>query len=266
MNSQLVPVGVAKPYFRTARQFADGSYTNAGKGGYVKHDRFAASPSNFVRAFELLQDDLKELFKFIEPSDANLETYSFRTLELLVRACIEVEANCKAILEANTYAGHRDNLNINDFKIIEFSHFLSQYTVKLPYWSGSESIRQPFAAWAPTTGKDGQKSLDWYRRYNKSKHDRANALSQATLGAVVDAVAGLLVLLTSQFLNVDFGPSTGSGFLLFETPDDGFEDAIGGYLRVAYPDNIPIAERYDFEWFTLSQSPEPFAKFDYTQL
>jgi hypothetical protein len=176
-------VGLAKPYYRTARQFAGGTYTDGGCWRYIEHPDFADSPNHYVRAFELLQDDLRELFEFIEPSDANLGTYSFRTLELLLRASVEVEANCRAVLNANTYA-KKKNLNICDYARLEFSHYLSQYKVKMPYWTGTMSIRQPFKSWASTTGTSGQRPLDWYRRYNRSKHDRAGALSDATFEAV----------------------------------------------------------------------------------
>jgi hypothetical protein len=37
-----------------------------------------------------------EAVDYVEPADQNLNTYSFRIHELLMRACIEVEANCKA--------------------------------------------------------------------------------------------------------------------------------------------------------------------------
>jgi hypothetical protein len=253
-------MGLAKPYYRTARQFADGSYTNGGCWRYVAHHDFAARPSHYVRAFELLQDDLKELFKFVEPSDANLETYSFRTLEILLRASVEVEANCKAILSANTYA-KKQNLNMSDYAKLEFSHYLSEYKVRMPYWSGNMSIRQPFKSWASTTGSSGQKPLDWYQRYNSSKHDRAGALSDATLEAVIDAVAGVFVLLTAQFLHIDFAP--GASLLAIHGVNDGFKDGLGGYFRVAYPPNIPMSQRYDFDWDQVAAAGDPFERFDY---
>ncbi len=254
-------MGLAKPYYRTARQFTDGRYANGGCWRYIEHPDFAARPSHYVRAFELLQDDLKELFKFVEPSDANLGTYSFRTLEMLLRASIEVEANCKAILNANTYAKKGRDLNISDYARLEFSHYLSQYKVKMPYWTGTMSTRQPFKSWASTTGTPGQQPLDWYQRYNRSKHDRAGALSVATLEAVIDAVAGLFVLLTAQFLNIDFAP--GASFLAIHGINDGFEDGLGGYFRVAYPSSVPMGERYDFDWDQVVAAADPFERFDY---
>ena len=59
---------------------------------------YSDHPEHYTRAFAILQKDIIGLFEYIEPSDINLVTYSFRIHELLVRTCIEVEANFKAIL------------------------------------------------------------------------------------------------------------------------------------------------------------------------
>ena len=57
----------------------------------------------YIRAFLLIQKDLLELFDYVEPADQNLDCYSYRIHELHMRACIEVEAHCKAILSENNY-------------------------------------------------------------------------------------------------------------------------------------------------------------------
>lgn len=54
-----------------------------------------------MRAFLLVQKDLQELFDYVEPADKKLCCYSYRIHELLMRTCIEVKANCKAILSEN---------------------------------------------------------------------------------------------------------------------------------------------------------------------
>ena len=85
-------MAVTKPYYRTVRQLADGSYAHSGNGRYIEDARYANEPRRFTRAFLLIQKDLLELFNFIEPADQNLQTYSYKTHELLLRACIEIEA------------------------------------------------------------------------------------------------------------------------------------------------------------------------------
>jgi hypothetical protein len=46
---------------------------------------------------------------------------------------------------------------------------------------------------------------------------------------------------------------------------DGLEEAVGGYLRVKFPDNWPAVERYDFDWPALekSQPDDPFQNYPY---
>src|SRR5215472_11174971 len=95
-------IGIAKPYRRTIRPSMHVGYTY--DHPYVRHAKFAQEPEMYVRGFRLLQKDLEHLFEYIEPSDDNLACFSFRIHEVLLRACVEVEANCKAILRENGYS------------------------------------------------------------------------------------------------------------------------------------------------------------------
>lgn len=248
-------MGINKPYYRTARQFADGLYSEGGRSQYIRHSAYADEPSNYIRAFLLIQKDLQTLFEYVEPSDQNLKTYSFRTYELLPRTCTEIEANFKAILRVNTYSQPIKKWNIEHYAKIDKSHYLSDYAVKMPHWTGNDRTRTPFAEW-----KNGH-SLRWYQAYNTSKHDRAQELKAATFADVIDAFCGLSVVLASQFLNNDFGPADGA--IGSEGIGDGHEEGIGQYVRLKYPSNVPSADRYDFKWQDLRNASDPFQKFDY---
>jgi len=249
---------VDKPYHLTIRQFRDGSYTEGGRSGYILHSKYSHMPSRFVRGFELLQKDLLTLFEFIEPSKASKNAYSFRTYELLLRTCTEIEANFKSILKANTFTSKEEKYwDISDYFKVNSSHFLSEYKVQMPFWDGTGKLREPFKEW-----KDGEyKQLTWYAAYNHAKHDRANNLREASFHNLVNAFCGLVVLLTAQFLDNDFKMRANS--LTDEGQNDGFEDVLGGYFRVQLPNNVPEAERYDFDWQTLKNDRAPFQKFNY---
>jgi hypothetical protein len=249
------PMSVDRPFYRTVRQFADGLYTQGGRGRYVSHPSFASHPSDFVRAFSVIQKDLISIFEFIEPDEQNRDAYSLRTYELLLRACTEIETNFKAIFAANTYTAP-NNLTMHDYAKIEQSHYLSQFEVKVHYWKGNGGVRRPFAGWA-----GGGHTLAWYQDYNNAKHDRVENMNLATLGNVVDAVAGLVVVLSSQFLGEDFGP--GPGYLITEGIGDGYEGAIGNYFRLRFPQHVPEPDRYAFDWSELRQEIDPFQRFDY---
>jgi hypothetical protein len=239
------------------RQLADGSYQHDGNGVYVKHKDFASDARHYLRGFQILQKDLIELFDYVEPATPNLGCYSYRILELHTRFCIEIEAHCRAILAENGYAPQGRtavNWNMGDYQKIEISHRLSAYTVRLPVWHGLGGDHTPYASWR--TGG----SLPWYQAYNNTKHSRHENFGLGNFGNLLEAACGLVAILSAQFLGMDFGPS----FLdVDDELTDGFEHASGGYFLVKYPDNWPLNERYNFDWQTLKNDPNPFQSFQY---
>jgi hypothetical protein len=66
------------------------------------HPDYAKTPEQYIRAFKILQKDFIELFDYIEPADRNNPAYSYRTHALLMRVCIEIDANFKAIFVENS--------------------------------------------------------------------------------------------------------------------------------------------------------------------
>ncbi len=249
-------MSVSRPYRRTVRQLMDNSYANSGNGRYVLHPRYAQDPQHYVRGYLLLQKDVLELFDYVEPAEQNLGCYSYRIHELLMRACIEVEANCRAILLENGYRNRRpEDLTMNDYIKIEQSHRLSEFAVRVPTWSGAFGLRAPFSAWGNGS------PLVWYQTYNTTKHDRHTAFGQATFERMLDGVCGCLAILSAQFQHEDF--SGQPALLSTGWPGDGMEDAIGGYFRLKYPQNWPVADRYDFTWQNLENDPDPFQEYQY---
>lgn len=231
-------MSLAKPFRRTLRPFSDGRFGHLGQLQYIECKNYAISGKRYIRAALLIQDDLMELFKYVEPDIANFSTYSLRTNELLVRTCIEIEANLKAILVENGYE-KEGNINIGDFKKLEKTHYLSEFTVKVPEWNDPDYVFRPFACW---TDRD---KPTWYRAYNASKHDRHLAFSEGNFGELTTAVCGLFAVLASQFHVSDLSPrpsllSIGGGL------QDGFLEVAGGYFRVKFPENYPVEERYSF--------------------
>lgn len=249
-------MGISKPYRRTARIFTDNSYSNDGKWMYIRHPDYANFPMNFIRAFLLIQKDIFELFNFIEPSDTNLSTYSHRIHELLLRTCVEIEANCVAILRENGYTKKGD-WTMKDYKKINKSHYLSEYEVKIPNWDGSEGIRKPFLNWKSDT------SLNWYQSYNHTKHDRHLNFQEANFENLTDAICGLSALLASQFLDNDFSFNSSPITANFADINDGYEDSIGGFFRIKYPNSIPDSEKYDFEHKDIDFKIDMFQQFSY---
>ena len=246
-------MSIPRPYFRTIRPFADGDYDSY--PDYVLHRLFAKSPEHYTRAFLLIQKDIHNLFDYVEPADENLSCYSFRIHELLLRTCVEIEANCKAILVENGYVKNGD-LNMSDYKRINVSHKLSTYKSRFPIWSGTHNVRTPFEAWATDS------PLDWYQSYNRVKHDRHAEFTNATFENLTNAFCGLHVLLSSQFYTIEFTASDWTRGV--ESPAKDMLSGIGDYLWIKFPEDWSPEERYAFDWHSIEQEPNPFRSFDYS--
>lgn len=259
-------VPLPMPYHRNVRKMVP--RPNAGYSGwaYITDPTYAKNPAHSVRAFLLIQKDLETIFEYVEPSDKASEAYSFRIHELLMRTCIEVEANFRAILEENGYQptlypnSDRPKLDMDVYRRVNVTHHLSSFEVLLPIWNGLKRRFRPFSAW-----HGGQGSVDWYKAYNAAKHDRQLAFEQANLEVLTRAVGGLLVLLTSQFGEQDFsaGPTllAASGLDYHE-----LDSALGGLFRIKLPDDWAEDEKYDFDWEQLKHQPQRFAKFNYNAI
>lgn len=250
-------MGLLKPYKRTVRQLKDGSYSNSGNSGYLKHPDYAKSPEKYIRSFLLIQNDIKKLFEYIEPADKNKEAYSHRIHELFIRVCIEVEANCKAILRENGY-NNKKNWTMNDYRLIEKTHKLSEYEVLLPRWDGKYGYYKPFGNWLSEKGK-----LSWYQYYHDVKHDIHSNFKHANIENLIEATSGLVALLSSQFLAEDF--SHGTILLSVGGPENRMESAIGDYFNVKYP-QWAEDDTYDFQWSEIKNIPNVILQYDYNAL
>lgn len=259
---------LSKPLKRTIRPFADRKYNGRSADWmYLLHSDFAENPRHYVRAFELIMADFDELLNYIEPCDQNLDAVSLKIHELLVRTCIEIEANFTAILRENNYRNGKWNIQ-NDYCLIDYSHRLSGYEILIPFWTGDQNVRRPFCGWANKSKKDWQ-SLSWYRVYNKSKHYRHEHFDKATFSILIDAICGLVVLLSAQFMNETFSTSEkvlSLGTNLSYQHDPAWKKAIGGNFKIRYPESWNEDELYDFNWKDLSSTDSPVFEFDYNLL
>lgn len=110
--------------------------------------------------------------------------------------CIEVEANCTAVLIENGYS-KKSRWNMSDYYLLEKTHKLSEYEVMLPRWDGKYGKYKPFSDWAQN------KALKWYQHYNGVKHDIHTNFRHANIKNLIEATSGLVALLSSQFLNLE---------------------------------------------------------------
>lgn len=240
-------MSLKKPYFRINRP---------GSGGFIDDPRYANDRISLCRSYNLIINDLKKIFEYIEPCDENVNVYSHRIYELFLRASTEFEANCKGILNANSYLKTSD-FNIIDYSKIEKATKLSEYSVKLDIWSSGKKIFQPFKDWK------NSHTLKWYKAYNNVKHDRQNNFKDASLENLLNSIAGLLCILYSQFSYSAF--FTYNQLMMYHTDDEGYSFVDDSLFSIKENVLWTDEQKYDFNWKDLSMEEKPFNKFNFQQ-
>jgi hypothetical protein len=140
---------------------------------------------------------MREVFRFVEPRAENLHVFGHEIRQLLVLACNEVEAQCKAVLRANGYAPRAANGGLRRLTMRDY--FRVSQPLRLDEWRVTLAVYplppiSPFAEWV---GNFVQ--LPWYGAYNAVKHDREIAFHEATLANLIDAMSAVCVLVVAQF-------------------------------------------------------------------
>jgi hypothetical protein len=243
-------VAINQPYYRIARPMLSDDFSY---GRYVLDRRYASDRSMLCRAYRMLEDDLKIIFEFVEPSDDNCLTYSHRIYELLLRAATEFETNCKGILDANGYIKN-GNLSIIDYYKIEKAIRASKYEIYLDIWRPERKKIVPFKGWA--TGH----KLEWYAAYNDVKHGRQIKFCRANIANLLNSVAAVYIILFAQFGVFSFNPY--QQINMVEDNDDGSIFSGESIFGIIPPSWLQEG-KYDFDWEKLKKQPSPFLQYNF---
>ena len=218
---------------------------------YVLDTRYANDRSMLCRAYKILEADLKKLFEYIEPSDDNIQTYSHKIYELLLRASTEFESNCRRILEANGY-NMANRLDITHYYKINQATKLSEYEVYIDIWHPQRKTIRPFAQWQTNH------TLTWYQGYNASKHNRQVNFSEANIDNLIQAMAGVYAILYAQFGVYSFNP-----YQEINMVEDNTNGSIysGESVFSIKPPSWTDDEKYNFDWDDLKNSTNPIERF-----
>lgn len=131
-----------------------------------------------------LENDIKELSRYIEFDESNFQAHSIELTRLLLTASSEVDVVVKELcklIEPNSKAE-----NINDYKKV--------ITEKLPAIINTGIICPLYGLFlTPWSNWTGDGNPEWWRSYNKVKHERNNNYKSASLKNVLNSVAGLFV-------------------------------------------------------------------------
>jgi len=136
--------------------------------------------------FLALEHDLDVMSRYVEFCDDNLKVYSIELAHLLFAAASEVDVIAKLLcqrLEPDAPCS-----NIDDYRTVLRVALpeLPERTVYLPRY-GLDF--RPWANWSDPT-----EHPDWWRSYNRVKHQRDRYFDQATLQHALNAMGALLIL------------------------------------------------------------------------
>lgn len=141
--------------------------------------------------FLSLEDDLIALSRWIEFDASNFNCFSLELARLLLTASSEVDVVAKEICKG------RENRDLSRANIETYRQVILRAHESIPHETVDIRIHgltlQPWANWAPG---DNATSPDWWKANNGIKHDRTENYHEASLKNVLNAVAGLFVLLT----------------------------------------------------------------------
>lgn len=131
-----------------------------------------------------IESDLENMSRYIEFSNNNLNTYSIELTHILLSASSEIDVIMKQLcllLDSNSTV-----TNINDYKSVittNISNFVNE-EISIDRYG---LVYKPWIDWLD------QKNPDWWRSYNKVKHERNSHFHEANLKNAINAVGALLI-------------------------------------------------------------------------
>ncbi len=222
---------------------------------YLYDDRYTdqEEKKSLITSARMILRDLNTLYDYIEPSDDNLNVYSHRIYELLLRTATEFESNCKGILKANRYPKPENEWCVKDYFKISKAARLNEYCLTFERWATSREFK-PFKEWNPSN----RETLSWYEAYNEVKHDRFGNFRKAKLEHLMNALAGLICIMHAQY-----GEGMSHlGFSEFGTTDINEGIVVTPIFTIRAP-HFPDDEQYDFIWDIIKTTQEPFANYEF---
>jgi len=161
----------------------------------LPHD--AVSLSSSLNQLTVLVRNLEEIFRSIEPTQANMHVYGHLIRNTLLLAAMEFENECKGVLSANGYIppSASGRWSTVDFIKVLGPLRLQEFEVNLSFYPAIAS-RKPFQGW---NANAATQSLSWYDAYNAVKHDREREFHRATIESAIDAVTACAIMLAAEY-------------------------------------------------------------------
>lgn len=123
---------------------------------------------------------------YIHLDKSNLNTYSFKLLEMLIGICSAID---RMFRKFTGLAGQ--NCSIKDYKDSIINIENSFYNLEVRLINNDDIILKPFFEWEPSKNTDAPK---FWTAYNNIKHDRNGGIINATYENVLNALGALYLL------------------------------------------------------------------------
>lgn len=145
---------------------------------------------NYQASFDLFLKDLNKVLEFIEPVEANKDTFSHRLYGLLLRVCTDFESLSKDLLIEAGCTKNPNDINVLDYRSLEPIYHLEEVEVDFLLWRPQSLHMSPYSNWSVA-----QPPLSWYNKYNIVKHNRDAKFSSASLKVSIEAGGALFALI-----------------------------------------------------------------------
>ena len=140
--------------------------------------------------FIVLDSDLDNVSRYVQINSDNYETYSIEFVHIFLAICSEIDTVAKILCKKfdTKFDPLNKKNNIDLYRSIITNECPNLCTMKIlvPRY-GLDFV--PWAEWGQN------KNPSWWNCYNNVKHDRDRHFKQANLENVLNALAGLFVLL-----------------------------------------------------------------------
>lgn len=148
--------------------------------------------------YKNLERELIELSNLVHVDDKQLEIYSIKITELIIRTVVEVESISKELYFQNGGTKQNDKdlfFDTDCLDLLENNWLLSkkQVQVSAPNFY-FKLIENKILTPLNKANKRGTSSSDWLRAYQAVKHNRSNSLTKGNLRHLIRALAALYIL------------------------------------------------------------------------
>lgn len=176
----------------------------------------------FWPVFKNLEEEFNKLMFNIHIDDNQLNVYSSKIADLILRAATEIESLSKELYISN--GGNKTNNIKYDHDAIKHLNQIWTLDKKIVIVSSyncfqSDRIIHPFKKDENRSGTK-RKTFSWNNAYQNLKHDRANSLKFGSIKYLFDIMAALFLLnlynndeqykLDKESISTDFDPQVGS--------------------------------------------------------